>query len=479
MKKDKQVTLLTKNKILKIQKFFKSLSKDSRNNELDTFKQIFDDYDFKLKINNNSDYLNVKKEFSLTNNNKPILNACILDSENDIQVSIDKNFVNYKKDKIINILNKNYNINEQQINESGFTLIELLAVIVIMAIIAIISIPIVNNVVSKVKESATAEATRGVINAAELHYSKSLFENSQTVEKNYTCQESSCVSDDGEDVIQFKGNIDSGKMIIYANGNVALCITNDEYSASNVDENGKIQENITTLKGSCDGINLINEHDAQISALETTINDAKSKSLGTLNIIKSNNYSSATELNILNDEIYNEISQFKTLLSDSLAASKINIIDLDNDGNNTLDEIVKTASENLGSSDGADDLNNVGVVSLSNIVYLGTGTTFDLSKYDGYTNFTSTNFIIGATEFNASYSGSTSGSCSTGGGSCSGDWNGTCGCNSCSAGGGSCTVTKNYSGTSTGNASFKSYDSSTGTLTLQASNCVPFVYLVY
>lgn len=57
---------------------------------------------------------------------------------------------------------------------NGFTLIELLAVIVILAIIIVISVPNVLNIIEDVKKEAFKNNTYGIIEAAELEYSKNL-----------------------------------------------------------------------------------------------------------------------------------------------------------------------------------------------------------------------------------------------------------------------------------------------------------------
>lgn len=62
-------------------------------------------------------------------------------------------------------------------NTKGFTLIELLAVIVILAIIALIAVPVVMNIITRARQSASADSAYSVLKAAELFYTDQLLTN--------------------------------------------------------------------------------------------------------------------------------------------------------------------------------------------------------------------------------------------------------------------------------------------------------------
>lgn len=62
-------------------------------------------------------------------------------------------------------------------NTKGFTLIELLAVIVILAIIALIAVPVVMNIISNARQSASADTAYSVLKAAENYYMDQLMFN--------------------------------------------------------------------------------------------------------------------------------------------------------------------------------------------------------------------------------------------------------------------------------------------------------------
>ena len=61
-------------------------------------------------------------------------------------------------------------------NMKGFTLIELLAVIVILAIIALIATPIILNVIEEARLKAVHNSAYGLVSAAKLTYTESLYE---------------------------------------------------------------------------------------------------------------------------------------------------------------------------------------------------------------------------------------------------------------------------------------------------------------
>lgn len=68
-------------------------------------------------------------------------------------------------------------------NMKGFTLIELLAVIVILAIIALISTPIILNVIEESREKSVRNSAYGLVDAAKLEYTQSMFEDASKASK--------------------------------------------------------------------------------------------------------------------------------------------------------------------------------------------------------------------------------------------------------------------------------------------------------
>ena len=110
----------------------------------------------------------------------------------------------------------------------GFTLIELLAVIVVLAIIAIIAIPIITSVIDKAKVGALKDSAYGIIEAGELYLANNLKDGIEdTIE--FTCSNGKCINGDKE--ITYKGQIETGRIRIYSDNKIELCITDNKNSA--------------------------------------------------------------------------------------------------------------------------------------------------------------------------------------------------------------------------------------------------------
>ena len=112
--------------------------------------------------------------------------------------------------------------------KKGFTLIELLAVIVVLAIIALIAIPIIKNVIDKAKVGALKDSAYGILEAGELYLAKNMSEGiDDTIE--FTCSNGKCINGDKE--ITYKGQIETGRIRIYSDNKIELCITDNKNSA--------------------------------------------------------------------------------------------------------------------------------------------------------------------------------------------------------------------------------------------------------
>ena len=128
--------------------------------------------------------------------------------------------------------------------KKGFTLIELLAVIVILAVIAIIAIPIITNVIDKAKQGALKDSAYGILDSAEMYLAKNMNKGiDDTME--FTCNNGKCLS--GTEEIDYKGKIESGKVRIYADSKIELCVTDNKSSALKTVANKKV----TVETGTC------------------------------------------------------------------------------------------------------------------------------------------------------------------------------------------------------------------------------------
>lgn len=96
-------------------------------------------------------------------------------------------------------------------NKKGFTLIELLAVIVILAIIALIATPMILNIISKARKSASQDSVYGMMEAMSLAYLKDVVDGkSFTFPLIMTCTETACSYTDSNSTpvtgsVDFKG----------------------------------------------------------------------------------------------------------------------------------------------------------------------------------------------------------------------------------------------------------------------------------
>ena len=124
----------------------------------------------------------------------------------------------------------------------GFTLIELLAVIVILALIALVTIPMINNVIEKAKKGALEDSVYGLKSAAELYYSTT--GTNETIE--FNCNENGCIN--GDKKLPFKGSVEAGKVKLFSDGKVSICLTKDNYGSSILADEKKV----TTKMGGCD-----------------------------------------------------------------------------------------------------------------------------------------------------------------------------------------------------------------------------------
>ena len=129
--------------------------------------------------------------------------------------------------------------------KQGFTLIELLAVIVILAVIALIAIPVITSVIDKAKKGALKDSAYGILNAGEMYLAKNMSEGiNDTLE--FTCSNGVCIN--GDKKINYKGQIETGRIRIYSDSKIELCITDNKYSALKTVDNKEVKVETGTCK---------------------------------------------------------------------------------------------------------------------------------------------------------------------------------------------------------------------------------------
>ena len=157
--------------------------------------------------------------------------------------------------------------------KSGFTLIELLAVIVVLAVIAIIAVPLITNVIDKAKQGALKDSGYGILESAEMYLAKNMSTGiTDTMEFIYN--NGTCLS--GTEEINYKGQIDSGRIRIYSDSKIELCIESDNNSALKTVSS----KEVVVSKGTCN----YEEFNYGVTALVSkTVLDAKQKELDEAN----------------------------------------------------------------------------------------------------------------------------------------------------------------------------------------------------
>ena len=128
----------------------------------------------------------------------------------------------------------------------GFTLIELLAVIVILAIIALIATPIVLNLINTARKGAFARSAEGVLKASKLYYTSSLVEEVNTTTQEFSCDNNTCLSDNGAK-LDVDGNMGEGIVTITGDGKISFELGNGTYCAEKEEDDTKI----TVTKKKC------------------------------------------------------------------------------------------------------------------------------------------------------------------------------------------------------------------------------------
>ena len=110
--------------------------------------------------------------------------------------------------------------------EKGFSLIELLAVIVILSIAALISVPLITGIINDSKLNGLKDSAYGILKSANLYFSQ--YEPETNIR--FDIEENQVTSKDAEEMIQYKGYVKEGAVIVNATGKITMCITDGKNS---------------------------------------------------------------------------------------------------------------------------------------------------------------------------------------------------------------------------------------------------------
>lgn len=140
----------------------------------------------------------------------------------------------------------------------GFTIVELLAVIVILAVIALITTPMILNVIKNAKKGALKDSVYGLTQTANLYYAS----NDVIETEEFVCNETGCKSENNS--LKYKGKIKSGRIKIYSDGKISICIENEKYAAIKLAQNSDVSIN----DGACNYTEEEYKIDKQIQLIE-------------------------------------------------------------------------------------------------------------------------------------------------------------------------------------------------------------------
>lgn len=314
----------------------------------------------------------------------------------------------------------------------GFTLIELLAVIVVLAVVALIAIPVILNVIDKANMGALKDSAYGIIDSAEIYLAKNLGKKGTEIEfkcSNNKCEELVCENDtctvkpNGE-VINYKGTVDEGRIKLYRDGKVSVCIEKDSNAASkkvsdkevtvsegncNYDDDYSIDENVSLKKYN----DLKDELNAELADLEAELAELKTLGNATANDIRQGKTAvvqgveitgtmvdKTPEVNALKsvgNATTNDIRLGKTALVQGVEVigtmvdrtAELNA--LKSKGNASASDIIKGKTAVVRGTE------ITGTMEAGAVYYLGTATTYNIKNMFpniDYTSLTASNFLV-------------------------------------------------------------------------------------
>ena len=246
--------------------------------------------------------------------------------------------------------------------EKGFTLIELLAVIVILSVITLITIPMITNVIEESKKKALASSVEGLVESANLY----------AIEKDGVYEflfdkEHKGSTKKGES-LDYRGTIDGeGKLYLDKEGNVSVCISNDNYYVYKNYNSGIIvgdkktgnciigfdaltnkyvamldngTGNVSNVYSKDEVDNLVDNLDTKITSNINEITSMKSNIEELQNNL--NNYALQSELDKTNSNLNN--------LSSLVTANQVNVNELNSKLNDVLISHTREITINIGNT---------------------------------------------------------------------------------------------------------------------------------
>ena len=236
--------------------------------------------------------------------------------------------------------------------KKGFTLIELLAVIVILSMITLITVPMITNVIEESKKKVLASSVEGLVESANLY----AIENDGVYEFLFD-KEHQGSTIKGEK-LEYKGNIDGeGKLYLDKEGNVSVCISNDNYYVYKNYNSGIIVGDKKT--GNCIiGFDaLTNKYVAMLDNGTGNVSNVYSKDevnnlVDSLNTKITNNTNEITSIKSNIEELQNNLNNYA--LQSELEQTNINVENLSslvNSNTESINNLNNRLEKNIGYPD--------------------------------------------------------------------------------------------------------------------------------
>ena len=227
--------------------------------------------------------------------------------------------------------------------EKGFSLIELLAVIVILSIAALISVPLITGIINDSKLNGLKDSAYGILKSANLYFSQ--YEPETNIR--FDIEENQVTSKDAEEMIQYKGYVKEGAVIVNATGKITMCITDGKNS---VYKNYKDKSIVVVENDSCyipenqaivylanGGATLDELDNAELTDLVTSLQEeisALNREINTLKTSKANK----SDLDSIETQIDNNVTK------NELATIETQIESIGTIANSTLEKLYPVGS---------------------------------------------------------------------------------------------------------------------------------------
>ena len=119
--------------------------------------------------------------------------------------------------------------------KKGFTLVELLAVVVVLTIIALVLIPVVANIIDRVKMSTLRTNAKGLLEAGNIYYAAHMDNFDEPIEFKVVNGVQT-----GSEKLEYKGKVHVAYLMLFPDNKKAICVDDGVYVATKPWDDEKI-----------------------------------------------------------------------------------------------------------------------------------------------------------------------------------------------------------------------------------------------